>query len=230
MSEKDLNKQIAEQIKYYREMLGMSQQQLADKMEVPQPSIARLESGNGGFSLKTLKALSEALGLTFSVQAETNDSNPADLNHVINYTLHSLQKLLTSSGGDFYDVTNMKLNKLIYYIQMVSLGKYNKRLFKEKIEAWQYGPVCREIYDRYKSNNSAGIQILKPELKENEIILGDDQRLVIDTVVKNLGMLSAIQLMSKTHSELPWINAYTHGRNSEISLSDMKNYFSFLNL
>ncbi len=47
-------------------------------------------------------------------------------------------------------VTNLKLQKLIYYAQGIALGNYTEKLFGENILAWEHGPVVKEIYDKYK--------------------------------------------------------------------------------
>ena len=48
------------------------------------------------------------------------------------------------------DLTNLKLQKLLYFAQGKYLSKYNAPLFKEEIEAWFLGPVVREVYEEYK--------------------------------------------------------------------------------
>lgn len=38
-------------------------------------------------------------------------------------------------------ITNLKLQKLLYYAQSASLAFYNKRLFEDKFEAWIVAPL-----------------------------------------------------------------------------------------
>jgi uncharacterized phage-associated protein len=38
-------------------------------------------------------------------------------------------------------MTNLKLNKLLYYAQGASLARTGNTLFNDSIEAWPYGPV-----------------------------------------------------------------------------------------
>ena len=56
-------------------------------------------------------------------------------------------------------ITHLKLQKLIYYARGISLGMYGKPLFLEKIEAWQHGPVVREVYNFYCPNGRKNINI-----------------------------------------------------------------------
>ena len=60
-----------------------------------------------------------------------------------------IKKANRQSGGnaDFEgnnDLTNLKLQKILYFAQAEHLKKYNQKLFNQDIEAWQYGPVVRE--------------------------------------------------------------------------------------
>ncbi len=42
-------------------------------------------------------------------------------------------------------ISNLKLQKLLYYAQGFHLALYDKLLFSEDIEAWQHGPVVRDV-------------------------------------------------------------------------------------
>lgn len=42
--------------------------------------------------------------------------------------------------------TELKLQKLVYYTQSWSLVWTGVPLFPEKIMAWQFGPVCKDLY------------------------------------------------------------------------------------
>ena len=46
-------------------------------------------------------------------------------------------------------VTNIKLQKLLYFAQGVYLAKNNKLAFEDNIIAWKYGPVVKDIYCKY---------------------------------------------------------------------------------
>ena len=58
--------------------------------------------------------------------------------------------LLYIMGEAFDDLTNMKLNKLLYFSQGHYLKKYGRPLFNNVIEAWGHGPVVPEVYSTYK--------------------------------------------------------------------------------
>lgn len=47
-------------------------------------------------------------------------------------------------------ISNLKVNKLVYLAHGWHLGFYEKPLIREDIEAWQFGPVVRSVYDAFK--------------------------------------------------------------------------------
>lgn len=47
------------------------------------------------------------------------------------------------------EMTNMKVQKLLYYAQGLHLALYGEPLFTEEIQAWRYGPVCPPAYRFY---------------------------------------------------------------------------------
>lgn len=57
-------------------------------------------------------------------------------------------KKVCELGG--WEVTNLKLQKILYLAQMVNLGRYGRRLVDETFEAWDYGPVSPRLYHKTK--------------------------------------------------------------------------------
>ncbi len=47
-------------------------------------------------------------------------------------------------------VTNLHLNKCLFFMHVDCLRDRNTPLVSAKIEAWEYGPVFREIYNQFK--------------------------------------------------------------------------------
>lgn len=116
-------------------------------------------------------------------------------------------------------VDNLKLQKLLYYCQAVHLAKYDSVLFNDDIEAWDYGPVVRVVYNKYKNKTD----ILKSS-PSNEIFT-DNQRNAIDLTLAYYGNFTGGELINETHSESPWIDAYKKGRNTIITPESMKEYY-----
>ena len=118
-------------------------------------------------------------------------------------------------------VDPLKLQKLLYYTQAVTLVRLDKPAFFEEIEAWDYGPVIREVYKKFRHTNEI---IEKIDNKFNTL----DPELItcIDIVIDYYGSKSGSALVNETHSESPWKDAYKKGKNTIISKDVMKKYYS----
>ena len=120
-------------------------------------------------------------------------------------------------------VSNLKLQKLLYYAQGFNLAVFKEPLFDEKIYAWQYGPVVKAVYNEFKGYGAAGIILPKTEWVEIEdVIKGKKKRDLLQEVNEVYGQFSAIKLMNMTHNEPPW--KYTK-MNEEISHKKMREFF-----
>lgn len=100
-------------------------------------------------------------------------------------------------------MTAMKLQKLCYYAYGYHLGWEGRRLFPEHFEAWANGPVSPYLYGRHRGR----FQLNQGDIAGNVGALDDGERESIDIVVTNLGKLSAHDLSTMTHNEMPWVNA-----------------------
>src|SRR6186713_660153 len=47
-------------------------------------------------------------------------------------------------------VTNLAINKIIYFLHAAYLHEFRRPLVTAKIEAWDHGPVFREVYHQFK--------------------------------------------------------------------------------
>ena len=70
---------------------------------------------------------------------------------VANYLLSKTDE----EAGDV--ISNLKLQKLVYYVQGFSLAMNNRPMFEEDIYAWQHGPVVPSLYHNFKDNGAFGI-------------------------------------------------------------------------
>ncbi|HEY9798890.1 MAG TPA: type II toxin-antitoxin system antitoxin SocA domain-containing protein [Leptolyngbyaceae cyanobacterium] len=102
------------------------------------------------------------------------------------------------------EMTNMKVQKLLYYSQSLHLALYDEPLFDEEIQAWRYGPVCPPAY-RYYSEFEA--QQLPVPQKEFLIEIPDEQKKLLQEVWGYFGGYHAYRLSGMTHLEFPWKKA-----------------------
>ena len=55
---------------------------------------------------------------------------------------------LANDTGSF--MSNLKLQKLVYYAQAWHLALYDRPLFDEDFQAWVHGPVIPELFQKYQ--------------------------------------------------------------------------------
>ena len=116
-------------------------------------------------------------------------------------------------------MTNLKLQKLLYYIQGFHLAIFDKPIFDEEIKAWQYGPVVEPVYYLYKKYGRNAL----PELDDfNPEIIGVTDRELIDEVYGVYGKYTGTVLANITHQEKPWISTEL---NQTITHDLMRDYF-----
>lgn len=121
-------------------------------------------------------------------------------------------------------ISNLKLQKLLYFVQAEFLIKKGVSCFFEEIEAWSFGPVVPEVYQRFKVYGSGNIPIIGRRLR-NINILEEDKK-IIDRIISQGVKYSASELVYITHNQLPWKEAYSKpGHNNIISKKSIKSYF-----
>lgn len=108
------------------------------------------------------------------------------------------------SNQEKKDITNKKIQKLLYYAQAWSLVLKNKPLFGENIEAWIHGPTVRDVYSLYKKYGFGPIRL---EVAEKDIAKLKTEKDLLDTIWRVYGKFDADYLEELTHNEEPWIEA-----------------------
>ena len=97
-------------------------------------------------------------------------------------------------------ITNLKLQKLLYYAQGYFLAKKSTPLFDEEFLAWEHGPVIRKIYDKYKKNGACGIVYDK----DFDIDIDGETEGILEEVYEKYGQFTAWKLRNMSHDTEPW--------------------------
>lgn len=118
-------------------------------------------------------------------------------------------------------ITHLKLQKILYFAQAYYLGGLSRPLFEEEIEAWQYGPVIREIYTLFSPHGNSLISetTVCPGGNPHSEILPKDQQILKEKIWDNYGRFSAWYLVESAHSHDPWKDAWEkngQGQNGQI--------------
>lgn len=102
------------------------------------------------------------------------------------------------------EMTNMKVQKLLYYAQSLHLALYDEPLFDAEIQAWRYGPVCPPAYQFYRDFEGQQLPIPTKEFVQQ---ISDEEKKLLEEVWEYFGGYHAYRLSDMTHLEFPWKKA-----------------------
>ncbi|MDR1330037.1 MAG: DUF4065 domain-containing protein [Oscillospiraceae bacterium] len=108
---------------------------------------------------------------------------------------------MTDIMADSDGISNLKLQKLLYYAQGTSLAIKGEGLFADALLAWTHGPVVERVYHLYKDYGSRPIDF--DEGYDDSGISSRDKSLLEDVYYSFAGY-SAWKLREMTHNEDPW--------------------------
>lgn len=103
-------------------------------------------------------------------------------------------------------ISNLKLQKMLYYVWIKFYEKTHRALFFNDICAWQLGPVVPDVY--YEYCPYAGL----PIREELSTIIEPESRKIIDVIIDKYIDLSARELVQMTHKPgSAWDSVYQGG-------------------
>jgi uncharacterized phage-associated protein len=116
-------------------------------------------------------------------------------------------------------VTNLSLQKLVYFCHVWSLIEFGKPLIRHRFEAWEYGPVLQYLYREFKVFGNSAIRDrarwLDPFSGRREVVpYAFDAATIalLARVVAFYGRLSSKLLVDLTHAEGgPWHQVWNQG-------------------
>lgn len=131
-------------------------------------------------------------------------------------------------------ITNLKLQKLVYYSQAWFYAKNKAPLFDEDFEAWIHGPVIPSLYNTYRHfgwHNIVREDLGDSSLKTIKGKLGKEISDVLFDIINEYYRLTGFELEQLTHNEDPWKQARIGLKDDEPSNVIIKkiwirNYYS----
>ena len=105
-------------------------------------------------------------------------------------------------------ISNLKLQKLVYYAQAWNLAVFKTRLFQADFQAWVHGPVVPALYVKYKPFQWLAIKddaVSRSFHNEYMCSLSEEQQRILSEVVDGYFGSTAYELEQMTHNEDPWI-------------------------
>ncbi|MBB5686272.1 Panacea domain-containing protein [Sphingobium boeckii] len=126
-------------------------------------------------------------------------------------------------------LTNLALQKLLYFAHGWFYSLFDEPLIKNKFEAWQYGPVQRVIYNQFKICGNTPIRDIRAtyidplsgEAVYKPPLISGDHKAVIREVLQKYARYTAGQLVEESHVEDgPW--EYVWKQAEEVIYPGMK--------
>lgn len=126
-----------------------------------------------------------------------------------------------------YPNSNLRMQKILYFVQAYFLVNVGTPCFPDEIEAWNFGPVIPAVYKRWIAYPFCIPYIFYDPYKENgQIDIDDEFR--IENVVDMLSKYCTSDLVKASQRQDPWREAYKHGERSIIPKENIKLYFKRL--
>lgn len=135
-------------------------------------------------------------------------------------------------------ISNLKLQKILYYIQAAFLVEKNEPCFEDNIVNWKHGPVIETVYDNYKKYSNRNItdyqigytkyhfdeeyNLVEDIITFDPNFICENDRELIERVSDSLLGYDAWALVDKTHEETPWKST---NRFDVITNCSIKEYF-----
>lgn len=115
-------------------------------------------------------------------------------------------------------MTNLKLQKLLYYAYVWKLVLNNEKIFNDDIEAFEFGPVVKKEWTRLKKYENKAIKVDAIQTDIN--LLSKDLRGYLDTIWHSYGKYEAWQLVDMIQNEKPWIDTFNPNSSKKQIIKD----------
>lgn len=146
--------------------------------------------------------------------------SPYTAENVAKYVIYLASQAFVGDNKEREGITNLKLQKVLYFAQAYYLSKVGKPLFSDNIEAWEYGPVIPSIYHKFKSKGSNPIIC-----EEDKSSLSLEDKETLKKVWETFGGYSASRLVDIAHAHTPWKEA-NKSQSQIISQKSIKEYYA----
>jgi uncharacterized phage-associated protein len=135
------------------------------------------------------------------------------------------------------DITNLSLNKIIYFVNGTNYKFTDEDLIQDRFEAWDYGPVIKEIYHQFKIHGDKKITTRATSIDfttgTTEIVKSELSGEELDRILPVIDFFSRVpsgKLVDWSHMEgSPWYEVWNHpGRlniGMKIRSESMRAYF-----
>ena len=128
------------------------------------------------------------------------------------------RRMVQISIRDRIPLTNLKLQKLLYYAWMDYYRETGSHLYDNGIQAWSYGPVVPDAYYEFWTNVSNIIRYTRTPSEEIDLCTD----IFLEHTLDRYREVSISSFVDMTHGEdTPWSRHYKMGRKEAIPFRTM---------
>ena len=132
-------------------------------------------------------------------------------------------------------ISNLKLQKILYFVQGYSFCVFNQPFFREDMEAWDFGPVVPIVYTNYQKYGANFLPDIRTYYDDSDskfpivafnpydFKTGENDFLIV--VIKKLELYSITELSEIVRKQEPWKKAYSKNLNVIITKESIRKYF-----
>lgn len=119
-------------------------------------------------------------------------------------------------------VSELQLQKILYYIQLNYIRHLGYRAFEDEIQAWEYGPVILRVYEEYRGYGATPICLLYENIED---VFTKTERALTNRIIEKCINLNPWKLVRKSHNKSgPWKKVYRQGQKNIIPVELIENY------
>lgn len=104
-------------------------------------------------------------------------------------------------------ISNLKLQKVLYFLQANHLVTLEKALFSDQILAVDFGPYISEVWEKYCIYGGANIPVFKGK-STTSFRIKKEEKEIINEMLNVLNPYSSAELLNIIHQQMPWYKAY----------------------
>ena len=131
--------------------------------------------------------------------------------------------IINKQVDDGYPISNLKLQKILYFVQAEFLVSKDEPCFDDVIEAWDFGPVVESVYNEYAVHG--GNLIFSPSESTSGYHIKHNDRELIDGILEKVKKCSTSYLAGIIFHQTPWIKGRAR-LNRIITNESLKDFFS----
>lgn len=151
-----------------------------------------------------------------------------NINQIIGYIVKYDESLCMTTEMISSDITNLKLQKLLYYAQCHYVANFNQKLFPDAVVNWKHGPVVQEVYydfNQFGSNSIASKVVDEDIYDASDVSRNDKDVSFLNAIMNYYNKFSPWALRDMTHDENNGKNPWSVTLNGEEILPETMSKF-----